>query len=226
MWTQHNAMAVSQESQRTYPSTHFQGYGLGWNLRDYLGRKVMSHGGGYDGMFSRVVLVPEEELGMVILTNSMTGISTSLSYRILDAYLGGEERDWSARGLESFRAGRQRFEARQDEAEERRLSGTRPSLALSEYSGTYGGPMYGDATVSLEDGRLVLRLLPNPDLVADLTHLHHDTFLLQWRKRMAWFGKGTVQFLMDASGEIVEMKIDVPNEDFWFHELEFERREQ
>jgi CubicO group peptidase (beta-lactamase class C family) len=226
MWTQHNAMAVSPGSQRTYPSTHFRGYGLGWGLMDYLGRKVISHGGGYDGMFSRVVLVPEEELGMVILTNSMTGVSTSLSYRILDAYLAGAERDWSAQGLESFRAGRRRFEARQDEAEEGRVSGTRPSLALSAYTGTYGGSMYGDATVSEEDGRLVLRLLPNPDLVADLTHLHYDTFLLRWRKRMAWFGKGTVQFLMDPSGEIVEMKMDVPNEDFWFHELELKRREQ
>ena len=42
------------------------------------------------------------------------------------------------------------------------------SLALAGYEGRYGGPMYGDATVSLEDGGLVLRVLPNPDLVADL----------------------------------------------------------
>ena len=175
-------------------------------------------------MFSRVVLVPEEGLGLVILTNSMTGLSTSLSYRILDAYLGGEERDWSAQGLEGFRSGRRRFEARQDEAEEGRVAGTRPSLALSEYAGTYGGPMYGDATVTVEDGGLVLRLLPNPDLVADLTHLHYDTFVVEWRNDFPWFGIGTVQFVLDAADDVIEMKVEVPNDDFWFYELEFERK--
>ena len=50
---------------------------------------------------------------------------------------------------------------------EERAEGTSPSLELEEYEGLYGGDMYGDGEVTLEDGSLVLRLLPNPDLVAD-----------------------------------------------------------
>jgi hypothetical protein len=65
---------------------------------------------------------------------------------------------------------------------------------------------------------------PNPDLVGDLSHWHYDTFVIEWRKQFAWFGKGTVQFLMDARGEVAEMKIDVPNEDLWFTELEFKKK--
>jgi hypothetical protein len=84
--------------------------------------------------------------------------------------------------------------------------------------------MYGDATVTLEDDHLVLRLLPNPDLVADLEHLHFDTFIIRWRTELAWFGKGTAQFLMDATGVVTEMKLDVPNDDLFFHELEMKRR--
>ena len=83
--------------------------------------------------------------------------------------------------------------------------------------------MYGDATVTLEDGGLVLRLLPNPDLVADLTHLHHDTFLIEWRKTFPWFGIGAATFILDPYGAVTEMKLDVPNDDFWFHELELRR---
>lgn len=224
MWTVHTPIPVSAASMHRYPSTHFRGYGLGWVLNDYLGRKIVGHSGGYDGMYSLVTLVPEENLGVVILTNSMTGIAPAISYRILDAYLGGDERDWSAEMLAEDSTGRAQFWDRIARIERERVPGTKPSLDPDAYAGTYGGPMYGDATVTLEDGRLVLRLLPNKDLVADLSHLHYDTFLLDWRDEFAWFDKGTVQFVLDASGRVTGMKIDVPNDDFWFQELAFERK--
>ncbi|MBE0595029.1 MAG: serine hydrolase [Gemmatimonadales bacterium] len=225
MWTPHMSFTVSAGAQERYPSTHFRGYGLGWGLMDYLGRKVMSHGGAADGMYSRVVLVPEERLGMVILTNSMTSLPTALSYRILDAYLGGPERDWSAEFLAADNRGAERWAARWAQWDRERVPNTTPSLALDGYTGTFGGPLYGDATVTLEDGGLVLRLLPNPDLVGDLTHWHHDTFQVVWRHEFPWFGRGWVQFVLDRTGRVVELRMDVPNEDFWFNELEFKKRD-
>jgi CubicO group peptidase (beta-lactamase class C family) len=224
MWRVHNPLAVSPGYQERYPSTHFRGYGLGWSLADYRGRKIASHGGGYDGMYSQVALVPEEELGIVVLTNAMTGVAPALVYRVLDAYLGGEPRDWSREALPGWVASRERFHERQDRAEKDRVRGTSPTLGLDAYAGTYGGDLYGDASIGIESGHLVLRLLPNPDLVADLEHLHYDTFLLRWRTELAWFGTGTAHFVLDASGNVVEMKLDVPNDDLWFHELEMKRR--
>jgi len=225
MWTPHIAFRVSADYEQQYPTVHFRGYGLGWSLMDYRGRLIANHGGAADGMYSRVVLVPEENLGMVILTNAMTSIQTALSYRILDAYLGGEERDWSAEFLEEHKRGKERWAERWEQWERDRVPNTTPSRALDAYTGTYGGALYGDATVTLENGALVLRLLPNPDLVADLSHSHHDTFLIEWRHEFPWFDRGWAQFVLDWSGSVVEMKLDVPNEDFWFHELEFRRRE-
>jgi len=225
MWTPHLSFPVSAAAEQRYPSTHFRAYGLGWGLMDYLGSKVVSHGGAADGMYSRVVLVPEENLGMVILTNSMTSLPTALSYRILDAYLGGAERDWSAEMLVTDNRGRERWAERWAQWERERVPNTTPSLALERYGGTYGGPLYGDATVTVEDGKLVLRLLPNPDMVADLSHWHHDTFLLEWRHEFPWFGRGWAQFVLDRTGNVVEMKLDVPNKDFWFTELEFRKRD-
>lgn len=224
MWSVLNPLAVSPGYQERYPSTHFRGYGMGWSLNDYRGRKVMSHGGGYDGMYSQVALVPEAGLGVVVLTNAMTGLAPTLVYRVLDAYLGGEPRDWAAEALPGWEASRVAFEARQDAFEKGRVTGTTPSLPLAGYTGTYGGDLYGDATVTLEDGRLVLRLLPNPDLVADLEHLHYDTFLIRWRTELAWFGKGAATFVLDAAGTAAELKLDVPNDDLWFYELELKRR--
>ena len=224
MWTPHASFTVSRAASQRTPSTHFRGYGLGWSLSDYRGRKIVEHGGAYDGMYSRVALVPEENLGLVVLTNSMTSISSALSMRILDAYLGGEPRDWSQEYLERYRKSEADKVERIAAIERTRIEGTHPSFPLAAYAGTYGGDLYGDVTVSLEDGRLVLRMLPNPDLVADLSHFHHDTFEIRWRRPFPWFGKGWAQFIMNTSGEIVEMTLDVPNDDFWFWEPEFKRR--
>ncbi len=225
MWTPYNSFRVSSGSESRWPSVHFRGYGLGWSLMDYRGRKVASHGGAFDGMYSRVALVPEENLGVVILTNSMTWISTALTYQILDAYLGGDGFDWSADYLPRFQESRAEFEASQRHAEEHQVPGTTPSVPLEDYAGTYGGDLYGDATVAVADGSLVLQFLPAAELVGDLRHLHYDTFIVEWRNQFPWFGRGTVQFILDAAGQPVEMKVDVPNEDFWFNELEFLRRE-
>ena len=104
------------------------------------------------------------------------------------------------------------------------MPNTTPSLDLEAYAGTYGGDLYGDATIEVENGHLVLRVLPNPDLVADLEHLHYDTFIVRWRTELAWFGKGTAHFELDAAGNVEEMELDIPNDDLWFDELELERK--
>ncbi|MCS5626248.1 MAG: serine hydrolase [Planctomycetes bacterium] len=224
MWKPHMLTGVSAADRKRHPSTHFKAYALGWGTQDYLGRKLVRHGGAYDGMYSGVMLVPEEKLGIVVLTNSMTGISHALILRILDVYLGGKERDWSSEFLPRENRGRRRKIETQETLVRGRIKDTKPSLGLAAYGGTYGGPLYGDASIQLEDGRLVLRLAPAPDLVADLEHLHYDTFLLTWRKKFPWFGRGTCRFLVDKSGKVEELKLDVPNDDFWFTELEFRRR--
>ncbi len=225
MWSAHTVQTVSRKSQARFPSTHFRAYGLGWALMDYLGHKVVQHGGGYDGMFSRVALAPEANLGIVVLTNGMTSLQTALVYKILDAYLDGEERDWSNEFYKLAQENKQKKSEQRAETGAKRAADTTPALALSAYTGTYGGEMYGDATVSLQDGKLVLQLLPNPDLIGDLSHWHYDTFVVTWRKQFAWFDDGKVQFMLNQDGEVTEMKIDVPNDDFWFTELEFLKKE-
>ena len=44
-------------------------YGLGWFLRDWNGHKVVEHGGNIDGFNAQVALMPDQELGFVLLTN-------------------------------------------------------------------------------------------------------------------------------------------------------------
>ncbi len=217
------AMKLPAKPSARFPSTHFRAYGLGWALSDYKGNKVVGHGGGYDGMYSQVLMVPEQKLGVVVLTNSMTSISSLLAYRTLDLFLGGDDKNWSAESLTQFRKSREDFDNNITKAITPAATGTKPSHPLTDYAGKFRCPMYGDAEVSVDGDRLVLKLLPYPDLVADLEHLHYDTFVIRWRKEFAWFGAGTAHFVADAKGLFTDLALDVPNEDLWFHELKLKR---
>lgn len=225
MWQAQTSIPVSEGSMRRFPSTHFRAYGLGWSLSDYMGHKIVGHGGGYDGMYSQVVMIPEKKLGVAVLTNSMTGIGSALTYRIMDAFLGAPERDWSSDNLPGFKRSLEGFQKRIQEVTTPVVEGSRPSHPVTDYCGTFRCPMYGDARVEEVNGALVLRLLPFPDLVADLEHLHYDTYVVRWRKTFAWFGEGTCHFVADARGRFTKLELDIPNDDLWFHELKFARLE-
>ena len=224
MWEAHIPLKVTARYNQRFPSTHFRAYGLGWALSDYKGAKVVAHGGGYDGMYSQTMLIPEKKLGVVVLTNSMTGISEALCYHIVDKFMGGETRPWLDEGYEQFKRSRVAFRERIDAAIKPLANApAAPTHPLDDYVGKFTCPLYGDAEVKLEDGKLVLALLPNPELVADLTPLHYDTFLIRWRSDFAWFDEGTAHFVCDAKGKLIELKLDVPNDDLWFHELKLKK---
>ena len=44
-------------------------YGLGWFLQEWNGMKVVQHGGNIDGFNSMVAMIPEKNIGFVMLTN-------------------------------------------------------------------------------------------------------------------------------------------------------------
>ncbi len=224
MWTPHVSFVPSNRNEERNPYVRLSGYGLGWQLAAYRGQMMGHHGGAYDGMISHTAVLPDKQVGVVVLTNSTTGLANALVYKVLDAYLGVEDRDWSGEELKREREDKRRKTEEQAQADSQRVLNTKPSLPLDNYLGTYGGPMYGDAEVRMENGKLVLVFLANPDFTGDLTHWHFDTFEVKWRTAFPWFGKGKVQFLPDNAGRVTEMKVDVPNEDFWFDELEFKKK--
>src|SRR5439155_26870934 len=47
--------------------------GLGWILGTWDGERVIGHGGGTIGQLSFLQVLPDRRIGVVLLTNSMTG---------------------------------------------------------------------------------------------------------------------------------------------------------
>ena len=162
----------------------FAAYGLGWFLSDYHGRKLVGHTGGVSGFVSRVMLVPEENLGVVILTNAeQGGAFESILYHILDSYLGLAPTDWVA----AFRAADEQEAKEAAEAMKQQNTGraadSKPSLPPEKFAGVYNDPWYGPATIRMENGKLVFTLDHTPKAVGDLQHWQYDTFKAHWRDR-------------------------------------------
>jgi CubicO group peptidase (beta-lactamase class C family) len=175
--------------------TPFSAYGLGWSLSQYEGRWVSQHSGATDGMNTNLVLVPSENLGVVVMTNTFNSLMVAVTNRVLDAYLGLGDRQWGDRYWASYQAQYAAAQALRDSIHSARLTGTRPTQPPAAYAGTYMDSLYLDATVHVEGDRLVLQFWDDPDMIADLEHWHHDTFRAVWRNRsmreeFVWFTTG------------------------------------
>jgi hypothetical protein len=71
---------------------------MGWNVQDYRGEYLISHGGALNGFRTQVALLPDRHTGLVIMTNIGRGFGIiALRNSILDAILQATPpRDWNA----------------------------------------------------------------------------------------------------------------------------------
>ena len=181
---------------------HWTTYGLGWFQQDYAGHKVDFHTGSIDGMVAIVGLVRDERLGVVVLSNldHMEG-RHALMFRAFDAFLGREARDWSAEMQALYGRLASDRQAAQRKFEANRVTGTRPTVPLAKYAGTYRHAVYGDVNVVLDGNTLRAGF---GDRTAKLEHWHYDTFVVRWDR--SWQPSQPAQFLLDPDGDVAAVE--------------------
>jgi hypothetical protein len=164
-------------------------------------------------------LLPTENIGVVVLTNSMTSIGTMLSYEIIDKLLALPQKEWKERGINQDKAGSADRAARIKDRTDAHISGTSPTMAPAKISGLYRCPMFGDIRILENKGQLMIDFVSAPGLKAKLTHWHYDTYQIEWLEAQAWFGFGTVQIQKDNNDQPLRLLFDVPNDDIFFEEI-------
>ncbi|MEM9687526.1 MAG: serine hydrolase [Bacteroidota bacterium] len=217
IWTPHNNFKIDHTTKNAF-NRHFNSYGLGWGLSDYHGRLRVGHTGGYDGMITAVTLIPDENLGVVVLTNGMQSPIMAATYYALDKFLGIPTKDWSAVLLEERRK-KQQKDTRISDRKQKRVANTKPSLPLEAYAGSYISDIYGEIKITSQNDQLRMTFEHAADLSATLRHWHYDVWEILWDKKHAWFNFGTVKFNTDNNLEVQGMDFDVPNNDIFFEEL-------
>jgi len=160
-----------------YNRSNFTLYGLGLELQDYEGKRIVSHTGGVNGYVSSVTMIPSEKLGIVVLTNTdQNSFYEALKWEIMDAYLGLPYRNYS-KVFMSFTKNRRTA----DEQENKKLADSaalmlKPDLALTAYTGDYTNDVYGKMKVVIENNELRMRFEHHPNMYAKLSSLGGNRF--------------------------------------------------
>ena len=127
-------------------------------------------------------MVPEENLGVIILTNAEQDFAfEAVLYHVLDSYLGGPAQDYVAAFKSVLDKQKKEADETMAKAAAGRAADSKPSLPLERYAGDYSDPWYGLATVRSENGGLLLNFARTEKGLADLEHWQYDTFKAHWR---------------------------------------------
>jgi len=163
-----------------YP-THFRAYGLGEYMTDYAGRQVYWHTGGAFGMVTNVCFVPEENLGITILTNNDNqSFFEALRYQLLDAFFRQPYTDRSAYLYDLFVPNMKKKEQELNDMANRVKQKNKSSIKLSDFTGEYINTVYGKITITANDKMLVCRFEHHPDLIGYLEYMDNNEFRMTY----------------------------------------------
>jgi len=205
----------------------FSGYGLGWELSDTHGFKRVSHTGGVLGSVTWVSMIPELNLGVLVLTNQENGGAIeAIGGQILDAYVGAPDRDWVSIAKEVMDERDSSGDAAVSAVAKVTAVAGAPLLPLEAYVGTYHDSWRGDAWVSRAGDQLTLKFSRTASLEGKLTHYSGNIFVVHWNDR-SLNADAFVRFEQGYGEKIVAatMKKISPTTDFSydFQDLNFEK---
>jgi hypothetical protein len=188
-------------------AAHFYGNGLGWLIQDYRGRKIVSHGGAWGAM---VAMMPEEKLGVVVLSNlDLEYLPSLLTFDVFDAYLVGPEKAWDKRNWnvwlrsEPVGAAWRPRDLAKGELEKTREVGKPPSLPLERYAGQFDSQLYGRLAIQCENGQLKLTF---GQFTTPLAPWQGDSFYARSPTRLTYDWLLTFAVSADGNAENVTVK--------------------
>ena len=178
---------------------HFS-YGLAWVVTAYRGHNLVWHNGGIDGFYALLSMLPDDHMGVVVLTNLPHGQTPEvLAYNVYDRLLGLDPLPWFDRFRDLDAKGKKQEEEDKKNKPSDRKAGTHPSHRLADYAGEYQNPGYGILKVAPKGDALELslnKLGPFP-----LEHYHYDIFQVPEDSGSVTAGE-KFQFEMNKKGDI------------------------
>lgn len=199
----------TQQSALPEPSGRLrieEGFALGWQTGKYRGpsRPYFFHGGGYVGAASYFCFLPNERIGVAVLSNTDAGgsdLATIVSIDVLDRLLGVERQPDL---LPTYVEGARKRREHPRNALPRGLNPAKAPQGLSrppeEYAGTYTHPLEGELEVRLEHGEMKAR-------IGDLPYVLISTGLDEFTACVVPGMAATGAFELDSEGAVVAVML-------------------
>ncbi len=216
-WTGVTPMPFGAAPPPLAPMNHnFSLYALGFDVTDFRGHKIVTHTGGLPGYVSEVMMLPEQRLGVVVLTNQESSAAfRSITLHVIDYYLGAPAFDWLGgwKWLDDRSAS---AVSSASTTSTKRDTTVRPTLPVARYAGTYTDAWYGDVDVTEKNGVLTMAFGHTPALTGNLEHQKGDTFIARWNDRTLR-ADAFVTFSIGADKAITGIRMTaLPGTDFSF----------
>ncbi len=197
-----------QPNRTTEPyNTLFRAYGLGFQLQDMNGKLEVSHTGGLEGIVTQIIMYPQLDLGIIVLTNQQSGAAfMSISNTIKDFYLGLPEKDWVEHYSELI--AKRQGDADQivsevwktvEENKKKRIA------YIDTLAGTYEDPWFGQVEISQSKGKLRFVSKRSSQLQGDMFYYKGDTFAVKWDN--AYLHADAFAIIETKDGKVVGMKM-------------------
>jgi len=226
MWKIHTTIPVRHNPRY---NTHFSGYGLGWRLSDMKGKMSVSHTGDLSGMLSKTIMIPDLDLGVVVLSNSYyggAGLFRAVSQTIVDSYLGLDDYGWTDHYLDAFRRSSGGAKEEVERVWKVVEAASDDHIRKEDYTGIYEDSWFGKIKIYMQDGQLWFRSLRSPALTGPMYYYKSNAFAIKWVKRTLDADAFAI-FSLDEEGkaESIRMKGISPDIDFSydFQDLRFRR---
>lgn len=194
-------------------------YCFGWYTGYENGRRVLMHSGGMPGYKSLITIIPDDSIGIVILTNKITYINEELANAIT-SYLQTKKINWQESDADMF--GKSfHFSWEEDDADAAYKQ--HPIIPnLSAYEGEYEDREYGKAVIKKEHGKAVLSLLPSKEqFTGNLYYINKDTLKVLFNDKFV--PAGEVIFEVDKNKHPTGFRLDINSSDFLFQYLHFKK---
>ncbi len=229
MWRIHN-------SHISYPSkpynSHFSGYGLGWELTDVQGKMIAYHSGLLPGMASMTILVPDLELGIVVLINTSDDVGNSpvepIGLTILDKYLQIPDNNWVNKIHERLKLTTSFADSIVSSTWEIVEQSNDDHISVDNFVGTYEDNWFGQVEVFEKDSQLWFQSSRSPKLNGQLQYYKANSFAIKWEYQKL-NADAFVIFILDQEGKAdgIKLKGISPEMDFSFdfQDLNFKRVE-
>jgi len=198
LWQSRTILPMSKE-EAARNHGHFRTYGFAWRKNDFLGYELISHTGTISGMQAYVALIPELDLGVVLLNNGdNSGARSAVMQTILRSFIpNAQQKDWVLDYQQ------ERAEKRKEYLAKHKTPKGSGKVILTEraYTGTFADVWFGNVIIQQTAQGLRINSEKMITLQGTLEPFNDHSFVIRWDNQNA-ASDAFIHFGVNVSGEV------------------------